>query len=125
MDELHKWFDYWLQGLQNGVMKEPMASVETAPDVWRNYKTWPAVNRPVSVPLSAGKLGAQGKGSVTITDDPDLTEDDIVADPTDGDRRPADVPVRAAAGADPDQRYAVGHAARSSPTRPPRRSPPA
>jgi X-Pro dipeptidyl-peptidase len=82
VDELHKWFDYWLQGLQNGVMKEPMATVETAPDVWRNYKAWPAVNRPVSVPLSAGKLGAPGKGSVTITDDPDLTEDDIVADPT-------------------------------------------
>ena len=82
VDELHKWFDYWLQGLQNGVMKEPMATIETAPDVWRNYKTWPAVNRPVSVPLSAGKLGAQGKGSVTVTDDPDLTEDDIVADPT-------------------------------------------
>jgi X-Pro dipeptidyl-peptidase len=82
VDELHEWFDYWLQGLQNGVMKEPMATIETAPDVWRNYKTWPAVNRPVSVPLSAGKLGAQGKGSVTITDDPDLTEDDIVADPT-------------------------------------------
>ncbi|MGY4772540.1 Xaa-Pro dipeptidyl-peptidase [Kribbella sp. CWNU-51] len=82
VDELHKWFDYWLQGLQNGVMKEPMATIETAPDVWRNYTTWPAVNRPVSVPLSAGKLGAQGKGSVTITDDPDLTEDDIVADPT-------------------------------------------
>jgi X-Pro dipeptidyl-peptidase len=82
VEELHEWFDYWLQGLQNGVMKEPMATVETAPDVWRSYKTWPAVNRPASVPLSAGKLGAQGKGSVTITDDPDLTEDDIVADPT-------------------------------------------
>jgi X-Pro dipeptidyl-peptidase len=82
VDELHNWFDYWLQGLQNGVMKKPMATIETAPDVWRNYQTWPAVNRPISVPLSAGKLGAQGKGSVTITDDPDLTEDDIVADPT-------------------------------------------
>ncbi|TDW97768.1 Xaa-Pro dipeptidyl-peptidase [Kribbella sp. VKM Ac-2566] len=82
VDELHKWFDYWLQGLQNGVMNEPMVSVETAPDVWRNYKTWPAVNRPVSVPLAAGKLGAAGKGSVMVTDDPELTEDDIVADPS-------------------------------------------
>jgi X-Pro dipeptidyl-peptidase len=63
-------------------MKEPIASVETAPDVWRDYTTWPAVNRTVPVPLSAGKLGALGKGSVTITDDPELTEDDIVADPT-------------------------------------------
>ncbi|MDX2971125.1 Xaa-Pro dipeptidyl-peptidase [Kribbella solani] len=82
VDELHKWFDYWLQGLQNGVMKEPAVSIETSPDVWQNYKTWPAVNRPVQVPLAAGKLGAAGKGSVTITDDPGLTEDDIVADPT-------------------------------------------
>ena len=82
VDELHKWFDYWLQGLQNGVVKEPMASVETAPDVWRDYTTWPAVNHSAQVPLSAGKLGALGKGSVTVTDDPDLTEDDIVADPS-------------------------------------------
>ncbi|WUJ74273.1 Xaa-Pro dipeptidyl-peptidase [Kribbella soli] len=82
VDELHKWFDYWLQGLQNGVMKEPAVSIETTPDVWRNYKTWPAVNRPTQVPLSVGKLGAAGKGSLMITDDPDLTEDDIVADPT-------------------------------------------
>ncbi|MGW5190438.1 Xaa-Pro dipeptidyl-peptidase [Kribbella sp. NPDC004138] len=82
VDELHKWFDYWLQGLQNGVMKEPMVSVETTPDVWRDYRTWPAVNRPTPVPLAPGKLGAAGKGSVTITDDPELTEDDIVADPT-------------------------------------------
>ncbi|MFD7153661.1 Xaa-Pro dipeptidyl-peptidase [Kribbella sp. NPDC059898] len=82
VDELHKWFDYWLQGLRNGVMKEPMVSVETTPDVWRDYKTWPAVNRPMPVPVAAGKLGAAGKGTVTITDDPDLTEDDIVADPS-------------------------------------------
>lgn len=80
--ELHKWFDYWLQGLQNNVMKQPMASVETAPDVWRDYKTWPAVNRTVPVPLSAGKLGARGNGTVTVTDDPELTEDDIVTTPT-------------------------------------------
>ncbi|MGW6281448.1 Xaa-Pro dipeptidyl-peptidase [Kribbella sp. NPDC055071] len=82
VDELHSWFDYWLQGLQNNVMKQPMASVETSPDVWRDYKTWPAVNHSAPVSLAAGKLGAPGKGSVTITDDPDLTEDDIVADPT-------------------------------------------
>ncbi|WP_350279590.1 Xaa-Pro dipeptidyl-peptidase [Kribbella sp. HUAS MG21] len=82
VETLHEWFDYWLQGLQNGVMKEPMVAVETAPDVWRNYRSWPAVNRPRSVPLAAGKLGAAGKGSVTVTDDPDLNEDDIVSDPS-------------------------------------------
>jgi X-Pro dipeptidyl-peptidase len=82
VDELHKWFDYWLQGLQNNVMKEPMATVEAAPDVWRQYPTWPATNKTVPVPLADGKLGAAGKGTVTVTDDPTLTEDTIVATPS-------------------------------------------
>lgn len=82
VDELHKWFDFWLQGLQNNVMREPIASVETAPDVWKNYSTWPATQKTVPVPLAAGKLGAFAKGSVSITDEPALTEDDIVATPS-------------------------------------------
>ena len=82
VDELHKWFDYWLQGLQNNVMKEPMATVEAAPDVWRQYPIWPATNKTVPVPLADGKLGAAGKGTVTVTDDPTLTEDTIVATPS-------------------------------------------
>ncbi|MFC5267990.1 Xaa-Pro dipeptidyl-peptidase [Kribbella qitaiheensis] len=83
VDELHKWFDFWLQGLQNDVMREPIATVETAPDVWKNYNTWPASPKTVPVPLAAGKLGASGKGTVTVTDDPTLTEDTIVATPSD------------------------------------------
>ncbi len=82
VDELHKWFDYWLQGLQNGVMREPMASVETAPDVWRELQDLAGPPKTVPVPLAAGKLGALGKGTVTVTDDPTLTEDDIVATPS-------------------------------------------
>ena len=82
VDELHNWFDYWLQGLQNNVMREPMASVETAPDVWKNYNTWPATTKSVPVPLAAGKLGVPGKGTVTVTDEPSLTEDTIVATPS-------------------------------------------
>jgi X-Pro dipeptidyl-peptidase len=82
VDELHEWFDYWLQGLPNDVMQEPMATVETAPDVWREYPTWPAVSKAGQVPLATGKLGAKGKESVTVTDEPSLTEDTIVATPT-------------------------------------------
>lgn len=82
VDELHKWFDYWLQGLRNNVMREPMASVETAPDVWRDYPTWPAAAKTVPVPLAEGKLGAYGKGTVTVTDDSSLTEDTIVDTPS-------------------------------------------
>lgn len=82
VDELHKWFDYWLQGLQNNVMREPMATVETAPDQWKNYSTWPAVSKTLPVPLAAGKLGAVGKGTVTVTDESTLTEDTIVETPS-------------------------------------------
>ncbi|WP_405063534.1 Xaa-Pro dipeptidyl-peptidase [Kribbella sp. NBC_01505] len=82
VSELNKWFDYWLQGLPNGVMREPMASVETSLNTWHDYKTWPAAKVSAPVPLAAGKLGAIGKGTVTVTDDPDLTEDDIVATPS-------------------------------------------
>lgn len=82
VNELHKWFDYWLQGLQNGVMREPMATVESEPDVWRNYANWPAVKKSLPVPMSVGKLGTPGKGTVVVTDEPSLGEDDIVADPS-------------------------------------------
>lgn len=82
VNELHDWFDYWLQGLPNNVMHEPMATVEAAPDVWREYRTWPAPTIPLPVGLAEGKLGARGNGTVTVTDEPTLTEDDIVSTPT-------------------------------------------
>lgn len=81
VNELHDWFDYWLQDLPNNVMREPMATVEAAPDVWREYRTWPAPTIPLPVGLAEGKLGARGNGTVTVTDEPTLTEDDIVATP--------------------------------------------
>nr|WP_184830171.1 Xaa-Pro dipeptidyl-peptidase [Jiangella mangrovi] len=39
--ELHRWFDYWLQGVDNGIMDEPIADIERAPDVWAEYSDWP------------------------------------------------------------------------------------
>ena len=41
VDTLHRWFDYWLQGLDNGIMAEPMARVETDPGVFEEYANWP------------------------------------------------------------------------------------
>ncbi|RIJ77016.1 Xaa-Pro dipeptidyl-peptidase [Nakamurella silvestris] len=42
VDTLHQWFDYWLLGVQNGIMEQPVADVESAPDVWTKYASWPA-----------------------------------------------------------------------------------
>ncbi|HEX2130131.1 MAG TPA: Xaa-Pro dipeptidyl-peptidase [Actinophytocola sp.] len=85
---LHRWFDYWLQDLRNGIMREPMATIERAPDVWVNERTWPARGAfPFPVSLGAGDgttgtLGLRpGRGTVTITDDPSLSESEAVSNP--------------------------------------------
>src|SRR3954468_18214921 len=41
VDTLHKWFDYWLQDVPNGIMSEPRATVETAKDVYAASADWP------------------------------------------------------------------------------------
>jgi len=42
VDTLHRWFDFYLQGLPNGIDREPQATIQTAPGTWMNQPTWPA-----------------------------------------------------------------------------------
>jgi X-Pro dipeptidyl-peptidase len=88
VDTLHHWFDYWLQDLDNGVMREPMATIERAPDVWVDEPAWPArgaFTLPVSLGAGDGTTGTLGlvprRGSVTVVDDPALRERDLIANP--------------------------------------------
>jgi X-Pro dipeptidyl-peptidase len=88
VDTLHRWFDYWLQDLDNGIMREPMATVERAPDVWVDERTWPArgaVNFPVSLGAGDGTTGTlglkPGRGTVSVVDDPELRERTAIANP--------------------------------------------
>ena len=39
---LHRWFDTWLYGLNNGIKKEKAVDIERGPDKWKSYGTWPA-----------------------------------------------------------------------------------
>ena len=41
MDTIHRWFDYWLHGVQNGIMSEPAVDIEESRDVWKTYTDWP------------------------------------------------------------------------------------
>ncbi|GII24123.1 Xaa-Pro dipeptidyl-peptidase [Planosporangium mesophilum] len=91
VDTLHRWFDYWLQGLRNGIMAEPAVSVERAPGQWVDERSWPATGSlPVSVPLAfgdanTGTIGAGGPAAGPVrrfTDRPDLREADAVSDPS-------------------------------------------
>jgi X-Pro dipeptidyl-peptidase len=89
---LHKWFDFWLQGVPNDVMRQPRADVETGPDQWITQSDWPA---PGAVPITLrpgadGSLGlrpAAAGQTATYTDAAGdsgfgIGEDDMVADPT-------------------------------------------
>jgi uncharacterized protein len=47
--EVHRWFDYWLKGIDNGIMNEPSVYyyVMGAPkkDAWRSCTQWPLANQ--------------------------------------------------------------------------------
>jgi X-Pro dipeptidyl-peptidase len=72
VDTLHRWFDYWLQGVPNGIMNQPRVDMETAPDTWTTYADWP-IPGTVSTDVflsgrSAGTSGFLGAASGGSTD---------------------------------------------------------
>jgi X-Pro dipeptidyl-peptidase len=88
VDELHRWFDYWLWQVPNGVMDDPPVEVETSPGTFTKYASWP-------VPGSAqtqvflrpgGALGlapaAGTEQTTTFTDSQRQREPAMLADPT-------------------------------------------
>ncbi|TDV55066.1 Xaa-Pro dipeptidyl-peptidase [Actinophytocola oryzae] len=90
VETLHRWFDYWLQDLPNGIMREPMSTIERAPDVWVNEPTWPArgtFTLPVSLGAGDGTAGTlnltptRPGTAVSVVDDPTLRERTLVANP--------------------------------------------
>jgi X-Pro dipeptidyl-peptidase len=74
---LHQWFDHWLQGLPNGVMHEPVATVERPSGRWVTGTDWPATAATTRIALS--RWG--GTGLRRVTDDPALLERVAVAQP--------------------------------------------
>ncbi|MGH2776105.1 MAG: Xaa-Pro dipeptidyl-peptidase [Actinomycetota bacterium] len=88
---LHRWFDYWLQGVPNGIMDEPIADVEREADVWATYESWPLPAaddthiwlRPGD-PNGAGGVGLTPAGGKPTTrsfqDNPNQNETTMVSD---------------------------------------------
>jgi len=61
VDTIHRWYDYWLQGIDNGIMGEPMARVETDPGVFEDAASWPVPGTTdVDVLLAGTTAGAAG-----------------------------------------------------------------
>ncbi len=67
---LHRWFDRWLYRIDTGILREPVADVEVAPNQWRTSRSWP---------LSATTLRF---GGGSFVDDPARTAEDLAANET-------------------------------------------
>ncbi|RKR91211.1 X-Pro dipeptidyl-peptidase [Micromonospora pisi] len=65
VNTLHRWFDFWLQGVQNGIMEEPRVDLERSADVWETYADWPVPGKAeTEILLQPGTTGAGGLGLV-------------------------------------------------------------
>jgi X-Pro dipeptidyl-peptidase len=61
VDTIHRWFDYWLQGVPNGIMSEPQVDIETAPNTWETQPSWPLPDtKPIDVYLQGTTAGSPG-----------------------------------------------------------------
>jgi hypothetical protein len=63
--EAHRWFDYWLKGIENGIMSEPPLHyyVMGAPEkeAWRTAERWPvSIAAPASYYFAPGRTGSCG-----------------------------------------------------------------
>ncbi|WP_235190665.1 Xaa-Pro dipeptidyl-peptidase [Amycolatopsis rifamycinica] len=84
VDLLHRWFDHYLLGIDNGVQNGPMASVERQPDQWVDQSAYPAAGVVATTlrPHASGTLGTSPtSGTASFTDNPSLGEDTWVTNP--------------------------------------------
>ena len=62
VDTLHRWFDYWLHGVPNGIMSEPRVDIEHAADTWSTLRRLAAARtrRTSTSTCAARAAGAPG-----------------------------------------------------------------
>ncbi len=90
VDTLHRWFDYWLWNVPNGIMSEPQVSMETGPGTWTTLPSWPdPASTPTQVFLKpgpdAGTMGltpAAGAEVTTTYADTSSSESTFINNPT-------------------------------------------
>jgi X-Pro dipeptidyl-peptidase len=92
VDTLHRWFDHYLHGVDNGIEDEPAVNVEDEIDVWNAYADWP-VPGTASVNLFlrgsnqagpgefAGSAGGGGKTTVSFTGSNSVGENNYISNP--------------------------------------------
>ncbi|MGX7671579.1 CocE/NonD family hydrolase [Plantactinospora sp. DSM 117369] len=90
VDTLHRWFDFWLHRVRNGIMDEPRVDLERSADVWETHADWPIPGtRGTEVFLQPGTGGAGGlklmpawkPSAQTFADDPAQRQDAMITNP--------------------------------------------
>ncbi|MCA2211915.1 CocE/NonD family hydrolase [Jidongwangia harbinensis] len=86
VDTLHRWFDFWLHGVPNGIMDEPRIDLERAADVWETYPDWPVPGaQPTEVFFRpGGDLGlvpAAATATEAVQDNPTQSQATMVQNP--------------------------------------------
>jgi len=57
----HRWFDYWLYGIENGITDEPIVDVEREDGTWHQQNAWPQDEMTeTTLHLKAGADGESG-----------------------------------------------------------------
>jgi len=92
---LLQWFDYYLQGLDNGVPNEPQAIIQREDLSWSTDAVWPpagTTNQKMRLSAPLGRLAGalttqsaivgQAKRYLSFTQSTDYSDDSIVASPT-------------------------------------------
>jgi X-Pro dipeptidyl-peptidase len=88
VNTLHRWYDYWLHDINNGIMKEPQVDIERGVGNWKTYGTWPAAKaRSVRLFLREKKGRKPGglafapaeSDTQSYSDDPNQEESEMVS----------------------------------------------
>ncbi|WP_282141607.1 Xaa-Pro dipeptidyl-peptidase [Cytobacillus oceanisediminis] len=93
VDTLHRWFDYWLMDIENGIMDEPAVDIERGADNWETQSSWPDQNAAnVKIRLVPGENDqtngmlttgpVKGNFQQSFTDNPTQTEQQMVTNET-------------------------------------------
>ena len=88
VETIHRWFDYWLYNVPNGIMSEPAVDIEESVDTWKSYTDWPIPGTQMTDVFLQGNTataqGALGGSSGGATDtltftDANLSENNMLS----------------------------------------------
>nr|WP_169803206.1 Xaa-Pro dipeptidyl-peptidase [Neobacillus novalis] len=78
----NKWFDYWLYGVDNGIMDEPAVDVQREDKTWQKQSNWPeATAVPVKLQLGSAEGSSAGVLSILPLADKPNEKKSLIDDP--------------------------------------------